>query len=327
MNEFDFIQNHLAPLAGPEGLGLMDDAARLTPPAGHDLVLTKDTLVEGVHFPLSDYGANVAERLLRTNLSDLAAKGASPIGYMLSLAVPPMMDSAMMAAFAKGLSAVQDSFPPLKLFGGDTVRIPGPLVVTAALIGKVPAGKMVLRSGAQPGDDVWVSGYIGQGAMGLKHVLSQKIDPVPSGGAIWTWEEAYLRPEPRLTLGPLLRRVASAAADVSDGLVADAGHIARASGVSVELRLPDIPFTTDTFIWADGQDDRVGAKVDLMTAGDDYEIVFTALAEHRDLIEHAAVELDIPLTRIGKAAQGSGTLVRGYGDEILPIAKKGYRHF
>lgn len=327
MTEFEFIRTHLAPLAGPEGLGLMDDAALLTPPAGHDLVLTKDTLVEGVHFPLGMYGADVAERLLRTNLSDLAAKGAAPMGYMLSLTIPPSMDSAMMAAFAKGLSAVQDSFPPLKLYGGDTVKITGPMVVTATLIGKVPTGKMVTRSGASEGEDVWVSGYIGEGFMGLKHVLSQRIDPPPTGEALWRWEEAYLRPEPRLKLGGLLRKVATAAADVSDGLVADTAHIGKASGVQITLKLPDVPFTTGTFIWADNQADRLRAKVKLITAGDDYEIVFTARKEHRDLIAHAAIELGVPLTRIGYTNAGEGISVLDFADDIIPIKSAGYTHF
>lgn len=327
MTEFEFIRDHLAPLAGPEGLGLVDDAALLSAPAGHELVLTKDTLVEGVHFPNGMYGADVAERLLRTNLSDLAAKGASPMGYMLSLAIAPMMDAAMMAAFAKGLSAVQDSFPPLKLWGGDTVKIAGPMVVTATLIGKVPTGQMVKRSGASAGEDVWVSGHIGEGFMGLKHALSQRIDPPPTGEALWRWEEAYLRPEPRLKLGGLLRKVATAAADVSDGLVSDAAHIAEASGVSITLKLPAIPFTTGTFIWADGQPDRVKAKVDLITAGDDYEIVFTALPEHRALLEHGASELGVPLTRIGYTQDGENIRVLDYADEVIPISSKGYVHF
>jgi len=327
MNEFDFIQKHLAPLAGVEGLGLLDDAALLLPPAGHELVLTKDTLVEGVHFPNSMYGADVAERLLRTNLSDLAAKGAAPMGYMLSLAVPPLMNEAMMAAFAKGLAAVQDSFPPLKLYGGDTVKIAGPMVVTATLIGKVAAGQMVRRSGAGTDEDIWVSGHIGEGYMGLKHVLSKPIDPPPTGEALWRWEEAYLRPEPRFKIGGLLRKVASAAADVSDGLVADAANIGRASGVSMTLKLPSVPFTTASFIWADGQADREKAKVDLITAGDDYEIVFTALPAHRALIDHGAAELGVPLTRIGYTGEGEGMRVLDYADDVIPINSSGYTHF
>ncbi len=327
MTEFDFIRDHLAPLAGPEGLGLTDDAARLTPPAGHDLVLTKDTLVEGVHFPNGMYGADVAERLLRTNLSDLAAKGATPMGYMLSLAIPPLMNDVMMAAFAKGLAAVQDSFPPLKLYGGDTVRIAGPMVVTATLIGKVASGQMVTRSGASIDEDVWVSGHIGEGYMGLLHVLSKRIDPPPTGEALWRWEEAYLRPEPRLSIGGLLRKVASAAADVSDGLVADAGHIAEASGVGMTLRLPDIPFSNGTFIWANGQADRQAAKTKLITAGDDYEIVFTAPKSRRDLIALGASELGVALSRIGYTRKGNGITVLDYADDIIPIISKGYEHF
>lgn len=327
MTEFDFIRNHLAPLAGPEGLGLRDDAALLTPPSGHDLVITKDTLVEGVHFPRGMYGAAVAERLLRTNLSDLAAKGAAPLGYLLSIAVPPTMNGEMMGAFAKGLAAVQESYPPLVLYGGDTVKIAGPLVVTATVIGRVPTGKMIMRSGASSGEDVWVSGFIGEGYMGLKHVQSQKIDPPPTGEALWRWEEAYLRPEPRLKLGGFLRNVATAAADISDGLVADAGHIALASDIKIEFDLASVPLTTGTYLWANGQEDRLKAKLDIITAGDDYELVFTARPEQRELITHAAEKLEQPLSRIGRTGEGQGVVVLGYDGEAIAVASKGYQHF
>ncbi len=312
-------------------MGLIDDAALLTPPSGHDLVLTTDTLVEGVHFPLGSYGADVAQRLLRTNLSDLAAKGASPLGYMLLLAIPPVMDEALLVDFTKGLKSVQESFPPLTLYGGDTVKIAGPMVVSATLIGTVPNAKMVKRSGAGTDQDVWVSGSIGEGYMGLKCALGQAVVPPPTDHARSLWQAAYMRPEPRLSLAGVLRKVATAAADVSDGLVADAGHIARASGLRITLKLPDIPFSTATFIWANGQGanqaDRIKAKVTLITAGDDYEIVFTALREHRALIEHTAQEVGVPLSRIGYTTAGKGIAVLDYADEVIEISSTGYQHF
>ncbi|MGB0907911.1 MAG: thiamine-phosphate kinase [Maricaulaceae bacterium] len=337
MTEFDFIADYLAPLAGPEGLGLLDDAALFTPAAGMDLVITKDTLVEGVHVPMGFRGADIAERLLRTNLSDLAAKGAVPIGYLLSLALPKDMTEAAMRGFALGLSAVQETFAPLRLFGGDTVRIGGPMVVTATLIGSVPHGKMIRRSGAQIGDDIWVSGVIGESAMGLKHVLSQKIDPPPSGEAIWAWEEAYLRPQPRLALGQALRDIASASADVSDGLLADVGHIAKASGVGMTIDLSTVPFSKAGEVWMAGQDDPRAARLELLTAGDDYELVFTAPAAKRAELKALGETLGLPLSRIGQCESGQGESGQGENGQrvalfaadgsVIDVPRRGYSHF
>ena len=187
MNEFDWIETYLKPLAGPEGLGLLDDAALFKPRQGQDLVLTKDTLVEGVHFFKGEYGAGTAERLMVVNLSDLAAKGARPLGYLLSIAWPKHLDEAnlkqWMQGFAKGLGAQQDAFG-FKLFGGDTVRTSGPMTVSATFIGTVPEGEMVKRSAAHIGDDIWVTGTIGDAHLGL--LLAQKSEQItePDGQAI-----------------------------------------------------------------------------------------------------------------------------------------------
>ncbi|WP_371397626.1 thiamine-phosphate kinase [Fretibacter rubidus] len=332
MSEFDFIKTYLAPLAGPEGLGLLDDAALLYPPAGHDLVLTKDTMVEGVHFPSPAQkmggarGADTAERLIRTNLSDLAAKGATPLGYLLSLAFPRDMDAAYRAAFAKGLDVAQQSFPPLKLFGGDTVVTDGPMVVSATLIGTVPTGGMVTRSGAKTGDDIWLSGYIGDSAMGLKHVLSQKIEPAPTGADIWHWEEAYLRPEPRLDLRGILRSHATACADVSDGLLADCGHIARASGQGLSLNFGHISLSEATHRWVYKQADVVAAKLALLSAGDDYELVFTAPKTSRAALQASHTKAK-PLTRIGHVTDGQGVTLRNAGGDAMDFGAGGYAHF
>lgn len=332
MTEFDFIADYLASLAGPEGLGLLDDAALFTPAAGMDLVLTKDTLVEGVHVPMGYHGADVAERLLRTNLSDLAAKGAVPVGYLLSLALPKDMTESAMRGFALGLSAVQESFPPLRLFGGDTVRIDGPMVVTATLIGELPSGQMIRRSGAQIGDDIWVSGVIGESAMGLRHVLSQKIDPPPTGEAIWAWEEAYLRPQPRLALGQALRGVTNASADVSDGLLADAGHIAKASCLSMMIELSAVPFSKASEAWMLGQNDPHAARLELLTAGDDYELVFTAPVAKRANVKALGEILGLPLSRIGRcenaqSESGQGVALLAEDGSPVDIPRRGYTHF
>ena len=326
MSEFDFIRDALAPLAGPEGLGLLDDAALLSPPDGCGLVLTKDTMVEGVHFPMGARGADTAERLIRTNLSDLAAKAAEPLGYMLSLAFPRDMSAANRLAFAKGLKTAQDTFAPLKLFGGDTVGTTGPMVVTATLIGTVPTGVMVRRSGAKVGDDVWMSGWIGDSAMGLKHVLSQKIDPAPTGADIWRWEDAYLRPKPRLGLRDLLRAHATSCADISDGLLADGGHIARASGVRLSLNFGHIPLSEATHRWAYKQEAPVEAKLALLSAGDDYELVFTAAPSSRKCVQSRSTPA-LPLTRIGQVTKGRGVALRSAGGDIMDVSAAGYQHF
>lgn len=327
MSEFDFIRDHLAPLAGPEGLRLLDDAAVFSPPAGHDLVLTKDTMVEGVHFPKGAWGADTAERLIRTNLSDLAAKGAAPLGYLLSLAFPRDMNPAYRAAFAKGLESAQATFPPLMLWGGDTVVTDGPMVVSATLVGTVPSGALVTRSGASVGDDIWISGHIGDSAMGLKHVLSQRIEPPPTGADIWLWEEAYLRPEPRLSLRDILREHASACADLSDGLLADAAHIGRASGVSLSITFGHVPLSNATQRWVFGQEDVVAAKAALLSAGDDYELVFTAPKSARSDIQRASTTT-LPLTRIGRVDTGEvGAVLRGKDGEAMDVDAAGYKHF
>ena len=236
MDEFDFIATHLAPLAGPGGLGLIDDAALISPSPDKDLVLTKDTMVEGVHFPKGHYGGDTAEKLLRVNLSDLAAKGARPIGYMLSIAWPTNIDKAYLGGFAKGLSDVQDAYD-FKLLGGDTVSTDGPMVVTATLIGEVPKGEMVRRNGAQDGDDVWVTGTIGDAYLGLQSVLGRQLDPAPSHDGLLHFEEAYYRPEPRLVFRKNLRQFATASVDVSDGLMADIAHISAASSTKIIICL------------------------------------------------------------------------------------------
>ena len=170
VNEFDFISEYLAPLAGPGGLGLKDDAAILKPRDGTDLILTKDTMVEGVHFPTNDYGTSLSSKLLRVNLSDLAAKGAIPVGYLLSVALPKTVGSKFFKDFRDGLREIQNLFD-FNLLGGDTVVTEGQIVITATMIGEVPTGSMVKRDGAKVGDSVWVSGTLGDAYLGLKTIF------------------------------------------------------------------------------------------------------------------------------------------------------------
>lgn len=266
--EFDWIAQLLRPLTrgAPEALDLLDDAAVLPSRPGFDLVVTKDALAAGVHFLEDDPLDLVARKLLRVNLSDLAAKGAEPYGYFLSTAWPTGTDWDAKALFARGLAEDGETFD-LRLFGGDTVSTPGPLTVTATLLGWVPAGRAVLRRGARAGDRLGVSGPIGDGFLGLlsaRGELDERFARVSNH---------YRHPEPRLDLIATLRDQASAAADVSDGLLADAGHIAEASGCAVSIDLERMPVSPEGEIWLSERGDRAEGLSVLATGGDDYQIV------------------------------------------------------
>ena len=323
MDEFDFIATYLAPLAGEGGLGLKDDAAILTPSAGKELVLTKDTMVEGVHFPQGHYGGDTAEKLLRVNLSDLAAKGARPVGYLLSIVWPEDIQPEYFKGFAQGLSDVQQAYD-FHLLGGDTTKSAGPMVVSATLIGDVPAGTMVPRSGASIGDDVWVSGTIGDAYLGLQNVLGTSLNPMPDAEAIWHFEEAYYRPTPQLLMRKLLRTYATACADISDGLIADVGHVARASGCGFELSLEGMPLSSHAAHWVGDSQARC---VTLLTAGDDYELVFTAKPDARMAVKKSAEKIGITLSLIGTVHQGDGVTLRDAAGKAIKIETPGYTHF
>jgi len=306
-------------------LDLKDDAAFLKPSSGKDLILTKDTMVEGVHFPLGHYGGDTAEKLLRVNLSDLAAKGAHPIGYMLSIVWSKTIDSAYFKGFAAGLRDVQEAYD-FKLLGGDTTSIDGPMVVSATLIGEVPAGGMVKRSGAHVGDDIWVTGTIGDSYLGLRTVLGETLEPQPSSDALWHFEEAYYRPEPRLLFRKTLRQFANGCADISDGLVADAGHIAFASKVKLSIEADKIPLSNHAGAWLSGQDDEDKAFKTLITSGDDYELIFTATPENAVQIRKSARTIGLRVSHVGTVKSGEGVSVISDG-ELMTFEKTGHKHF
>ena len=271
--EDELIARYLAPLAGPGGLLLQDDAALLAPPAGCELVLTADALVAGVHFFPDDPPGSIAGKALGVNVSDLAAKGADPLGFLLTLALPDDWSEDWLAAFCAGLGLASREWS-CPLLGGDTVRAAGPLVLSITAVGSVPAGRMVRRTTARPGDLVCVTGTIGDAVLGLALL---------SGGA-GTWRDAlalgdeavlvdrYRRPRPRLALAGALRDLASAAMDVSDGLVGDLAKMLRASGVGGTLdldRMPVSPAAAAALAADPSLRDRMA------TGGDDYEILFT----------------------------------------------------
>jgi thiamine-monophosphate kinase len=318
--EFETIARLLRPLANghPAALDLLDDAAVLPGRPGFDLVISKDAMVAGVHFLDSDPLDVAARRLLRTNLSDLAAKAAEPFGYFLSIAWPRDAGWPERQAFAAGLAQDGRLFG-LSLLGGDTVSTPGPLSISATILGWVPAGRMVRRSGAKPGDRLLVSGVIGDGWLGLQAARGALPDP---DGYL---SERYRRPEPRLTLRAALLAHASASADVSDGLLADAGHIATASGCAVSIDLNAIPLSPPARDWLEAAPKQTAALIALATGGDDYEVVCAAPPHSvAELIEQAGRE-GMMLTDIGGFAQGQGVSATHDGVAVA-LPRLGYRH-
>jgi thiamine-monophosphate kinase len=302
MNESDLIARYFAPLAGPEGLGLADDAAVLTPPPGCDLVLTADALVAGQHFFAEDPPDAIAAKALGVNLSDLAAKGAEPLGFLLSLALPPHWTEPFLAEFSRGLGEAARA-AGIALLGGDTVATSGPLTLSITALGAVPLGKMIRRSGARPGNFLYVSGTIGDSALGLalrRTELGRGPSP-PWAAGIDAAEliDRYLRPRPRLGLSPALRACASAAMDVSDGLIGDLRAMMRASGASAEVDLRDIPLSAPAQAALAADSTLLDP---LLTGGDDYEILCAVPRERAAAFEALAREAGVAVTRIGVAA-------------------------
>jgi thiamine-monophosphate kinase len=309
-SEFALIAKLFAPLSAPGALGLTDDAALIAPRAGHELVITTDALVEGVHFREHDPPDAIAKKALRANLSDLAAKGAGPIGYLLAISIPKRIDKAWLESFARGLGEDQSQFG-VALYGGDTTSTPGPLAFAITAFGDVPAGTMLRRSGAKPGDLVFVSGTIGDAGAGLKSAQPGYL------------ADRYLLPEPRMALGLALRGIASATLDVSDGLLADLGHIAQTSGVQISIEASSVPRSQALKAFAG---DSIEAIVSAATAGDDYEIAFAAPASKRAAVFEAAKLSRTAVTQIGRVEQGAGVVLRD-GQSVVAVPRAGYVHF
>ena len=315
--EFAFIARRLRPLATTgSALDLADDAALLDPPPGRQLVLAKDAMVAGVHFLDDDPPGQIAQKLLRVNLSDLAAMGAAPLGYLLALARSKEIADDWLAAFCGGLAADNAEYR-IALLGGDTVATPGPLTLSLTAIGEVPKGAALLRGGARPGDDLWVSGALGDAALGLK-VLQGEIDPAADARAYLI--ERYRLPRPRLELGQALRGIASAAIDISDGLLADLGHVLEVSGVGAELHADTLPLSS-------AARDLPGARDAALSGGDDYELLFTARQERRGRVEALSHRLNLPLIRIGEIRAGSDMSVLDASGQEIGVSLRGWQHF
>lgn len=322
MNEFDLIARYFAPLAtAPGAFGLKDDAAVIPSRPGFDLVVTTDQIAEGTDFFKHDPPDTIAKKALRVNLSDLAAKGAGPEHYLLNLSLPHAMTEEWLAGFAAGFREDQTRYG-LSLLGGDTSATEGPLAIAIVAFGYVPHGEIVKRSGARPEQALYVTGSIGDSAGGLaifkreKHALTEAQRDYLIA--------RYRVPEPPVDFGVrFLRDLASASIDISDGLIADLGHVAAASGVKIEIEAKAVPRSEALrAFWGDAPEAIVRAA----TSGDDYQIAFTADPAREADIHDAAAMSHVAVTRIGRTLAGEGVVLLHDG-QALNIPRSGYRHF
>lgn len=325
--EDELIQTTFAPLAsGFSGaLGLTDDCAFLTPPSGEDLVLTTDAVAAGVHFFPDDAARDIAWKALAVNVSDLAAKGARPIAYLLSLSFPDRPARAWLDGFAQGLTEAQAAFG-IRLAGGDTDRRPGPLSATVTAIGSVPHGRMVRRSTARAGDVLFLSGTLGDAALGLRlrqnpcEAQAMGLAPADAGALI----ARYLRPQPRLALAPHLLAFASAAMDVSDGLLKDCGRMARTSSLRAVLEACRLPLSGPART-------ALGRQASLLevvlTGGDDYEVLAAVAPERAAEFQASAAASGVAVAEIGRMAEGAGVSVADLDGRPMDVDATGWDHF
>lgn len=322
-DEFALIARLFAPLAkeAPGAYGLLDDAATIAVPPGEELVVTKDLIVEGVHFRSDDPPDLIARKLIRVNVSDLAAKGATPLAYLLGVVLPRRVTLEWLERFAGGLAADQARYG-MSLIGGDTTASDGPAVFSLTAFGTLPTGTILRRGGARPGDLVCLSGTVGDAALGLKVLKGELpwLDDASSAALI----ACYRVPEPRPELGSRLRGLAHAALDVSDGLVADLGHLCEVSEVGAEIEAALLPLSSATQAVLTREPTLIGT---VLTGGDDYEILFAVPPDAFPAVQAAAVSCRVPVTVIGRISAGAGVRVIGPGGMPLAVKGGGFRHF
>jgi thiamine-monophosphate kinase len=316
IDEFDLISKYFTGIGPVGGVALAggDDCALLDIPAGQQLATSVDTLVADVHFPARGEPGLIAQKALRCNLSDLAACGAQPLGFTLALTLPDA-DEIWLDHFARGLRACADEFS-IPLIGGDTTR--GPLrVITVGVLGVVPREQALLRSGARPGDCVYVSGSLGDARAALD-VLATPAVHLDEAQRFWL--KRYYMPRPRVALGMALRGIASSAIDISDGLTADLGHILDRSDVGAIIDIDALPLS-------DALREHPQASAFALHGGDDYELCFTVPASQIHQLESIGQQLQIRLTQIGVVTEQSSLRLRAPNGDVTSIEPSGYRHF
>ena len=321
-DEFVRIARYFAPLTEgfPGAFGLTDDAAVIAPMADRDIVVTTDTMVAGVHFIGDERPDLIAAKLLRVNLSDLAAMGATPLAYMLNVALPASIDDDWLRAFVEGLAADQAAFA-ITLAGGDSVTTPGPLSLTITAFGTVGTGQAIRRSGAQVEDIVYVSGTIGDGAIGLILLHEEVAGLAPDNRDELIGR--YRLPRPRIGLGLRLTGLASAAIDISDGLAADLTHVLDVSGVGAEIEAAAVPLSGAARAVLDREPDLIAT---VLTGGDDYELLFTVAPGYAAKIVKIASDLSLPLTPIGRIVADRALRIAAPDGTDMHLARKGWVH-
>lgn len=302
VSEFQWISDYLAPLAGTTSFGLKDDAATLTVADGHDLVVTQDTIAEGVHFLTSDPLDTVAQKALRVNVSDIIAKGAAPFAYSMSLGMPDKWRDADMALFCKGLARDQAHYG-MTLNGGDTYRSSQKLSISITMFGSVPKGRYVSRLGAQVGDAIFISGSIGNAALGLQFADGRLAVDAKTDAELIDW---YRVPKPPFGLETAIAQFASASMDVSDGFLGDLRKLCSASQVAADVEMMNIPTTpsVQAMLQRDGELQKL-----VWGGGDDYQCLMTVPDKH---VEHFRAEVQKTghvVTQLGKICEGEAGLV------------------
>lgn len=321
--EFEIIARYFAPLSAgvPGAFGLTDDAAFLEVPEGQELVVKTDSIVAGVHFMPDDPPDLIARKVLRRNLSDLAAKGAVPRWYLLDAAFPKDVSDRWIARFAKGLAQDQAEFD-VHLVGGDTKATPGRATFAVTLLGLVRATWGLHRHGARAGDEIYVTGTIGDAALGLlvRRGELKFLNAEPRRYLVGR----YRLPRPRVAAGPQLLGVATSAIDISDGLVADLGHICETSKVAAVIEEERLPLSAAAKAVMTRRPQMV---TQVLSGGDDYEILFTAPASATKIVERLARGSNVPMTRIGRITAGTGVTVLDPDGRPRKLARAGWVHF
>jgi thiamine-monophosphate kinase len=316
LSEFELIARYFTRPTRHTVLGIGDDAALLAVTPGHELVASTDVMVEGAHFFPDAEPASLGHKALAVNLSDLAAMGATPKWAMLALTLPEA-DEAWLERFARGFFALAAEHD-VDLIGGDTAR--GPRNICVQIMGEVPDGRALRRDGAKVGDDVWVSGHVGDAAAAVAHL---KGDLMLRGSLLAHCLARLNRPAPRVALGHMLLGVVNSAIDISDGLVADLGHICERSAVGAAIEFTAIPCSAELMPL------RGHALVTraILAGGDDYELCFTALAGRRSAIESLSGQSGLALTRIGRIVAGKGVVVVDQAGKPMSVKDGGFDHF
>ena len=325
LDEFDRIKKYFKPLASAErgSLDLLDDAAVLPIGSASELVISTDALVEGIHYVGDEDASLIAQKSLRTNLSDMAAMGAAPWAYTLSLILDPLKKCSAdqwLDSFVAGLQIDQNKYD-VRLIGGDSVVGAGPTVISITIIGKLNNKGPLVRSGALQNDDVYVSGTIGDSAAGLQ-VIKGSLDFLDLSDQIYLKNRYYL-PQPRVALGSALVGLASAAMDVSDGLIQDMGHLCSASGLAAVINWPNVPLSPPVITLLESKSISISA---IINGGDDYELLFTAPSILRPDIEELSKKTEVPLTRIGYMTEGADVLLMDKENQLISLAGAGFKH-